>query len=74
MEKQTYHITGMDCAECALKIQKGVSQLPGVNSAQVDFVTGQLRIEGAPDAAALRQRVEMLGYGMASKELLAAKN
>jgi Cd2+/Zn2+-exporting ATPase len=61
----TYTITGMDCADCAHTIEKGVAQLPGVQSAACDFATAKLRVTGTPDAAALRRRVEALGYAIA---------
>jgi Cd2+/Zn2+-exporting ATPase len=68
MKKQIYHITGMDCTECAMKIEKGVAQLPGVETARVDFVAGQLFIEGDTDPVTIRQRVELLGYEVTTKE------
>ena len=42
MTQQTYRIEGMDCADCAMKIEKGVRRLEGVQSAQVDFSGGLL--------------------------------
>jgi Zn2+/Cd2+-exporting ATPase len=64
MEKQTYFIEGMDCADCALKIEKGVRKLPQVENVSIDFATGWLQIEGEAAPESVRQRVEALGYRM----------
>jgi Zn2+/Cd2+-exporting ATPase len=64
MEKQTYFIEGMDCADCALKIEKGVRKLPRVENVSIDFATGWLQIEGEAAPESVRQRVEALGYRM----------
>ncbi len=62
MTAQTYHIEGMDCADCALKIEKGVRQLPGVHSLEVNFALSQLTVSGDVAPETVRQRVEALGY------------
>jgi Cd2+/Zn2+-exporting ATPase len=62
MPTQIYTLRGMDCADCALKIEKGVRLLEGVHNARVDFATAKLKIEGDISTAAIRQRVEALGY------------
>jgi len=41
-------LEGLDCANCAAKIEKAVGQLDGVASASVDFVSKKLVVE-APD-------------------------
>jgi len=30
MTKQKYFVEGMDCADCALTVERGVRKLPGV--------------------------------------------
>jgi Zn2+/Cd2+-exporting ATPase len=62
MEKQIYFIEGMDCADCALNIEKGVRKLDRVKNVHIDFATGWLQIEGEAAPDAIRQRVEALGY------------
>ena len=63
----TYTVEGMDCADCALHVEQGVAQLPGVTNARVNFVTGLLNYEGEADENALRSRVEALGYRLAAQ-------
>lgn len=67
MAKRTYPINGMDCAECALKIEKGVGRLEGIASARVDFTTGLLHVEGQAQDEKIRQRVMALGYTIEEK-------
>jgi Cd2+/Zn2+-exporting ATPase len=60
-------ITGMDCGSCALTIEAGLRQLPGVRRASVDFTTETLQIEGAVSLSQIEQRVRQLGYDLAEK-------
>ncbi len=61
----TYRIQGMDCADCARTIEKGVSRLEGVQAARVDYATGKMQVEGDVPPDAIRERVEALGYRIA---------
>lgn len=44
MEK-IYRLAGLDCANCAAKIERNIQQIKGVKSARVDFMTTKLTIE-----------------------------
>ncbi len=58
-------ISGLHCTLCAARAKWAVASLPGVKAAQVDLATGKVLVEpmaGGPDLAALRYRVESLGY------------
>ena len=43
MEKN-YYLKGLDCANCAAKIERGVSKLKGVEAANVDFMNQKLSV------------------------------
>ena len=43
--KKVLLLEGLDCANCALKIENKVNQLDGVKNASVDFTTGKLVLE-----------------------------
>lgn len=43
--KKTYLLEGLDCANCAAKIEKGVSELEGVHSASVSFLTTKMVLD-----------------------------
>ena len=38
-------IAGMDCADCALKLEKGVARLDGVHRADVSFATATMWVQ-----------------------------
>jgi len=61
---QIYTVQGMDCAGCAREVETGVSKLPGVQSAQVDFVTNTLRLTGDVPFGVLQERVQTLGKSL----------
>ncbi|MFZ5827829.1 MAG: heavy metal translocating P-type ATPase [Bacillota bacterium] len=55
----------MTCAACATKIQKGLSQVPGVREATVNLATEKATVTmepGQADPRSLQQKVESLGY------------
>ncbi len=55
-------ITGLDCADCALTLERGVGQLDGVEKITVNFNTATLKAVGSLDHAAIVGRVRALGY------------
>jgi Cu+-exporting ATPase len=64
-------ITGMTCAACASRIEKGLSRMPGVASASVNLALETARVEYAPSAVTIEdliRKVEQLGYGAIPKE------
>ena len=58
------NITGMDCADCALKLERSIAALEGVSDCQVDFMTARMRVRGSADAAQIVARVQDMGYGV----------
>lgn len=59
------NISGMDCADCALTLEKGVAALPGVTAAQVSFSAATMEVSGDFDLEAVTERIRKLGYGSA---------
>ncbi|MBO8164895.1 MAG: copper-translocating P-type ATPase [Brevibacillus sp.] len=63
-------ISGMTCAACANRIEKGLGRMPGVTKAAVNFALETARVEYAPgqvSVADLIAKVEQLGYKAAPK-------
>ncbi|WP_293173089.1 cation-translocating P-type ATPase [Oceanithermus sp.] len=60
----TFEVEGLDCADCAVKIERAVRQLPGAVEVVVAYGSGKLFVKlgagTAPEAVA--QAVEPLGY------------
>jgi cation transport ATPase len=51
----------MRCQDCAAVISIEVGKLSGVDKAELDFVKGQLIVEGNPDLEAVKATIEHLG-------------
>lgn len=64
--KKTFKLEGLDCANCAAKIENAVKMLDGVSSATVNFMTTKMVIEGDDSkfdeivkaATAIAQKIE----------------
>lgn len=57
-----YTIQGMDCADCALSLERSLAQISGVEQVNVNFTTGILDAHGRFDPQELERRVAALGY------------
>jgi len=69
--KASIHITGMTCTACAATIEKGLSQTPGVEHANVNFASEKASIKYDPtkvDLARIKDTVSQLGYGVATRK------
>ncbi|OPY10689.1 MAG: putative cadmium-transporting ATPase [Syntrophus sp. PtaU1.Bin005] len=68
---RTFQVTGLDCADCAAKLEKAVRRVPGVVSAAVAFPQGRLSVHldeaGLEDEIILR-KVRALGYDATAEE------
>ncbi len=69
-EKAEFNITGMTCAACATRIEKGLNKLEGVTKATVNLALESATVEYGPGAVGIQDmiaRVEKLGYGASVK-------
>ncbi|MCX6773153.1 MAG: heavy metal translocating P-type ATPase, partial [Candidatus Micrarchaeota archaeon] len=65
MKKEDFSINGMHCASCAALITRGVSKLPGVKSANVNYAAARAQVEYDESALSQQQileRIATLGY------------
>jgi P-type Cu+ transporter len=65
-KKVSILISGMSCASCAQRIEKGVERLPGVGRVAVNLAAEKASVEydpGQVNGEALTQAIEKLGYG-----------
>jgi Cu+-exporting ATPase len=66
MAKITIGVTGMDCASCALNIERTVKKLKGVGKANVNLATNRATIEYDEKALGpgdIKDAIESIGYG-----------
>ncbi|WP_256204239.1 heavy metal translocating P-type ATPase [Planococcus faecalis] len=65
-------ITGMTCAACANRVEKGLQKLPGVSQATVNFATEKASVvydDEQASASAMQHKIEQLGYGVRQEEI-----
>ena len=68
MNKQSFKVLGMNCAACSARLEKVISALPGIESANVNLATEKLTVEYDGSAATetnIRQAVEKAGFKIA---------
>ena len=67
MKQEIYNISGMSCAACSSSVQRVVSRLDGVESCEVNLITGKMTVNfdesktGEPDFIRV---VEKAGFGI----------
>jgi Cd2+/Zn2+-exporting ATPase len=57
-----FHIFGLDCGNCAAKLEKKIAALSGVRSATINFGTGKMVVEHTITDSAIMQIIEQTGY------------
>ncbi|GIP33767.1 heavy metal translocating P-type ATPase [Paenibacillus sp. J2TS4] len=65
IKNSTYQITGMTCAACANRIEKGLGRMDGVESASVNFALEKATVAYNPDqvdSTQLEKKIQQLGY------------
>jgi Cd2+/Zn2+-exporting ATPase len=68
---EEFVVRGMDCADCARTLERGLARLEGVSACSVNFGTATLSATYDParlDAAKLAARVRALGYELGADE------
>ena len=66
LKQSALQITGMTCAACANRIEKGLGKLEGVEKANVNFALERATVSYDPvqiSPEAIEQRIEKLGFG-----------
>ncbi|MDD4334310.1 MAG: heavy metal translocating P-type ATPase [Desulfotomaculaceae bacterium] len=69
LEKAELKISGMSCAACSARVEKGLNKLPGIARAAVNLATEKAVVEFNPaeiNVTGIKKAVENLGYRAAS--------
>ncbi|MDQ0720223.1 Cu+-exporting ATPase [Paenibacillus sp. W4I10] len=69
-KQSSIQITGMTCAACANKIEKGLGKMDGVTSANVNFALEKASVTYDPTKVEMKElegKIKKLGYGSVSE-------
>ena len=72
MKESSLQITGMTCAACASRIEKGLNKMDGVNEANVNLALEKSSVKYDPSKlseADLENKIEALGYGVVKQKM-----
>lgn len=47
--KKKFKLEDLDCANCAAKMEEAIKKIPGVNDANVSFMTQKMMVDAADD-------------------------
>lgn len=67
VKEANLQITGMTCAACAIRIEKGLNKMDGVEQASVNLALEKSLIKYDPmklSEADFEKKIEALGYGV----------
>jgi len=62
-----FNVTGMSCAACSARVEKAVSQVPGVTACSVSLLTNSMGVEGTASDQEIMAAVTAAGYGASVK-------
>lgn len=71
-EQTTLQITGMTCAACANRIEKGLKKMAGVKDANVNLALERASVtydSKITDVSKMEQQIEKLGYGTVKESI-----
>jgi Cu+-exporting ATPase len=71
LEQHRFAVTGIHCASCAQRIQRSLTQLPGVRTARANAATQEVEVRVETSRTTLeevKQRLAFLGYPVQSRE------
>ena len=71
LKKVTLQVTGMTCSTCAVTLEKGLSETPGVKESFVNLANEKAVLEYDPskiDLIKIKEVVSGLGYGVATRK------
>lgn len=71
MKEIHFHVTGMSCAACSARIEKVLGKMDGVEEANVNLATETSTVVYDPKKVtvqAIKEKVEKIGYGVATKQ------
>ena len=76
LNQTEYRVTGMTCSACSAHVEKAVSSLTGVEKAEVNLLTGTMRVTASDSVTPtdIIRAVEHAGYGARESSASGEKN
>lgn len=75
--KQTFSVTGMSCASCAVSVETIIQSQPGVIAASVNFANASVNVEYIPTIVTpeqLKESTQSIGYDLVIEDTKEAKD
>jgi copper chaperone len=67
-QTRNYTVEGMTCSHCVMSVREEVTEVPGVETVDVDLASGRLTVTGTEiDDAAIAEAVAEAGYSVSSE-------
>ncbi|MBE0447766.1 MAG: cadmium-translocating P-type ATPase [Actinobacteria bacterium] len=69
--EETFPLSGLDCPDCALKVEKAIKKIPGVKDAAVNFAASNLNLKYDPSLSlhdTVFSRIRDFGYEVGPPE------
>ncbi|MDI6816151.1 MAG: heavy metal translocating P-type ATPase [Actinomycetota bacterium] len=69
--EESYPLSGLDCPDCALKVEKAIKKMPGVDNVIVNFSASNIHLAYDPSVSsrdAIFSQIESFGYSVGTKE------
>lgn len=61
-QQSSFQISGLDCGDCAAKLEKRIAAMPGIHTVQVNFAAAKMTVEHTVPVADILQAVQQAGY------------
>ena len=63
MQQIKLKVSNVKCGGCVSTIQKGLSEMTGITSVEVDIPSGEVTLQADnPDMAGIKEKLRSLGY------------
>ncbi len=63
MSEEIFYVSNVKCGGCTSNIEKGVSEMTGVESVSAETTGGKVTVTGSNlDRAAISEKLQQLGY------------
>ncbi|MBI9049024.1 MAG: cation-translocating P-type ATPase [Anaerolineaceae bacterium] len=69
-KNKAYQITGLDCMDCVVDLEKSIQKLEHVNHCEIQFASGKLIVNESADEKAIAKTVKSHGYRLQTNDVM----